>query len=587
MNLKIKKEGKLKNGKLSIGQKEKGITLIALVITIIVLLILAAVSIATLSGENGILNMASRASRETNKSTAKERIELEVMGSISDGMSLDVGKLNENLKKNIPELKHGGKSLDDNPIEKLPTIVELDGFTFEIDEDGNVTILEGITLSKKSVELQIITNGTEKNAEEETITATLTSISGPITWKTEGKDTIDLEQSDDGKSVTITAKNAGNETIKATCSGETAECEVTVKNVTAVNSIKLEPTEKTIDEGGEFTIKATTEGGDEKIKWKKTEGNAEIIITPIGEGNKECKIVAQKEGTAKVEATAACGAKAECKITVKSPYIDNSYVQYDVEYKDVYTGTQYTKNTGWRLLTDLSKNEKEGTYEGDIDIISTGIPAKLYYYYSTVKSASWAEKDQNKRQEFLDKNSYQSRKESDYNIHAAVGLLNNFKEIIFNHKGDDLSTSTLTENKGGYREIKTNGIQVEVNESEEKKAGDLFTANIVRGNITGIRSVHLGDIKGTNDENTSTDTITNTDDKKPGLFKLNDYKPDVHNSGLYWLASPIPYYSYDLRYVLYNGNITSSFSSTSGVRPVVSISGVKLKLNGHVWEFVK
>ena len=38
----------------------KGITLIALVITIIVLLILAGVSIAMLSGENGILNQASK-----------------------------------------------------------------------------------------------------------------------------------------------------------------------------------------------------------------------------------------------------------------------------------------------------------------------------------------------------------------------------------------------------------------------------------------------------------------------------------------------------------------------------------------------
>ena len=38
--------------------KQKGITLIALVITIIVLLILAGISIATLTGENGILKKA-------------------------------------------------------------------------------------------------------------------------------------------------------------------------------------------------------------------------------------------------------------------------------------------------------------------------------------------------------------------------------------------------------------------------------------------------------------------------------------------------------------------------------------------------
>ena len=42
-------------------QKNKGITLIALVITIIVLLILAGVTIAALSGDNGILTKAKEA----------------------------------------------------------------------------------------------------------------------------------------------------------------------------------------------------------------------------------------------------------------------------------------------------------------------------------------------------------------------------------------------------------------------------------------------------------------------------------------------------------------------------------------------
>lgn len=41
--------------------KEKGITLIALVITIIVLLILAGVAIATLTGDNGVLTKAASA----------------------------------------------------------------------------------------------------------------------------------------------------------------------------------------------------------------------------------------------------------------------------------------------------------------------------------------------------------------------------------------------------------------------------------------------------------------------------------------------------------------------------------------------
>ena len=54
----------------------KGITLIALVITIIVLLILAAVSIATLTGENGILSKANRATEENKKAEYEETIKL-------------------------------------------------------------------------------------------------------------------------------------------------------------------------------------------------------------------------------------------------------------------------------------------------------------------------------------------------------------------------------------------------------------------------------------------------------------------------------------------------------------------------------
>lgn len=56
--------------------KNKGITLIALVITVIVLLILAGVSIAMLTGENGILNQANNAKIEQCHGAVKEAINL-------------------------------------------------------------------------------------------------------------------------------------------------------------------------------------------------------------------------------------------------------------------------------------------------------------------------------------------------------------------------------------------------------------------------------------------------------------------------------------------------------------------------------
>lgn len=66
------------------GNKEKGITLIALVITIIVLLILAGVAISTLTGDNGVLTKAVSSREKTDIAETKEQIKLEIMGNLND-----------------------------------------------------------------------------------------------------------------------------------------------------------------------------------------------------------------------------------------------------------------------------------------------------------------------------------------------------------------------------------------------------------------------------------------------------------------------------------------------------------------------
>ncbi len=55
---------------------QKGITLIALVVTIIILLILAGVTISTLTGEDGTIANANKASDETKKGNYQEELEL-------------------------------------------------------------------------------------------------------------------------------------------------------------------------------------------------------------------------------------------------------------------------------------------------------------------------------------------------------------------------------------------------------------------------------------------------------------------------------------------------------------------------------
>lgn len=53
-------------------KSQKGITLVALIITIIVMLILVSVTLTIVLGENGLINKAKEAGKETNSAHAKE-----------------------------------------------------------------------------------------------------------------------------------------------------------------------------------------------------------------------------------------------------------------------------------------------------------------------------------------------------------------------------------------------------------------------------------------------------------------------------------------------------------------------------------
>lgn len=90
-------------------KNKKGITLIALIITIIVLLILAGVSITFLSGENGIVSKAQRASKEYKDAASSEEQSL-------NGVDANFAKfLGTNLPENTAQTEAG-------TIVKLPDL---------------------------------------------------------------------------------------------------------------------------------------------------------------------------------------------------------------------------------------------------------------------------------------------------------------------------------------------------------------------------------------------------------------------------------------------------------------------------------
>ncbi len=114
---------------------EKGITLISLVVTIILLLILSAITIGMLTGENGVLNEATKANVATSEADVKEKIQLEMLGSCNIDGTVNFTELKNNLEKNL-----GVTNITESVGVKLQ--FELDGYEIEVNIDGVITVTE-------------------------------------------------------------------------------------------------------------------------------------------------------------------------------------------------------------------------------------------------------------------------------------------------------------------------------------------------------------------------------------------------------------------------------------------------------------
>ena len=114
-------------------EKEKAITLIALIITIIILIILAGIAVATLTGENGLFTRAKQAKRDYSISSAKEKLEL----AISDLMIEQTSKGENLTKDDLPKIN--SDEIDVKSIEKFPIEVICQNYKFNVDENFVVT----------------------------------------------------------------------------------------------------------------------------------------------------------------------------------------------------------------------------------------------------------------------------------------------------------------------------------------------------------------------------------------------------------------------------------------------------------------
>ena len=254
-----------------------------------------------------------------------------------------------------------------------------------------------------------------------------------------------------------------------------------------------------------------------------------------------------------------------------------SYVEYDVPYKDMYSDIEYTKTTGWRYLgKDDSGNQL---------IVSTGIPAILYYHYNINigntadggKNSWWATKAEiSATTDTL----YKTSKGYDYNTdegepnkYAAYGMRYKFDKIPFSYQTSGTRVSTA--NTGIFRKVgnTTSGTNINLN----------FKAEGV--NVVDVHNLTLAELNRATSKASGTtrvDTSTSSGHKDLtgtalGLFDMNDltdYTVDYY----YLLASPYPSSSNRIGVPNVNKNSNdikfvydNNTAGISGVRPVVSL----------------
>ena len=116
-----------------IRNKNKGITLVALIITIIILLILSGITIATLGGENGLFKKVKLGKERYAISEAKEKLELEITNLQIE----QNGKGEQLTKEDLPKMNN--EEIDVRDTTNFPVEVIYKNYEFEVDSNFKVT----------------------------------------------------------------------------------------------------------------------------------------------------------------------------------------------------------------------------------------------------------------------------------------------------------------------------------------------------------------------------------------------------------------------------------------------------------------
>ena len=204
-------------------KRNKGITLIALILTIVILLILAVVAISAVKGD-GIIAHAKNAKTDYTRAQEEEQIQI----------ALNEWKI-EDIQNNKNFTEFMQEKFEKDNVEKVTeneVIVTMEsGNKYKVTAEGTIISTKGVNLNKSSLVLEL----KEGTTATETLTASLSEITGEITWSNSDNTKATIS-STKGESITVTAVAKGETTITATCGDYTATCKVIVENTIEIGS---------------------------------------------------------------------------------------------------------------------------------------------------------------------------------------------------------------------------------------------------------------------------------------------------------------------------------------------------------------
>ena len=337
--------------------------------------------------------------------------------------------------------------------------------------------------------------------------------------------------------------------------------------ITSTKCINIDKNDLTLElQKGETitgTLTASLSDITGEITWSNSDNAKATISSTKGES---ITITAVATGTTIITATCE-DYTATCKVTVIAV---GSYVEYDVSYTDIYSGIEYTKTTGWRYL---GKDDV-----GNQLIVSTGIPARLYYHYNSNignkidegANSWWATKAEISATTtdtlYQTTNGYDYNNSGEPNKYAAYGLRYKFDKIPFTNSSEKKGS---TANEGIFIKVgdTTSGTNISLN----------FKADGV--DVVDIHNLTLAELnRATNKASGTTRADTNRSSgfldltgTALGLFNMQNLTGYTKNY-YYWLATPFPNYNDYLCCVFCSlSGVYVGSGNDYGVRPVISL----------------